>query len=204
MSIVIVNYGLGNLAAIKNMLCKLGRESIITSDVDMISKANKIIIPGVGAFGKGMENIKNMGLLDVLNQKALKEKIPVLGICLGMQLLTSHSEEGNVNGLNWIPMQSKKFVFDTVPKPTVPHMGWADIEYKSSHWLFKGYAEQPRFYFAHSYYINYDPAFAIASVVYGFRFSCAIEYENILGVQFHPEKSHKFGLTLLHNFATRS
>jgi glutamine amidotransferase len=203
MSIVIVNYGLGNLAAIKNMLRKLGHDTIITSDVLEIARASKIIIPGVGAFGKGMENIKSMGLLDVLNQKALEEKIPVLGICLGMQLLTSQSEEGNVNGLNWLPIQTKKFVFDASVKLTVPHMGWADVEYKSEHWLFKGYTEQPRFYFAHSYYVDYNPEYTIASVVYGLRFSCAIEHENIAGVQFHPEKSHRFGLTLLNNFATK-
>ena len=203
MSIVIVNYGLGNLAAIKNMLRKLGHDSIITSDVQEIARASKIIIPGVGAFGKGMENIKSMGLLDVLNQKVLKEKIPILGICVGMQLLTSHSEEGNVNGLNWLPIQTKKFVFDPSAKLTVPHMGWADVEYKPSHWLFKGYTEQPRFYFAHSYYVDYSSEYTIASVVYGSRFSCAVEYENIAGVQFHPEKSHRFGLTLLNNFAVK-
>jgi glutamine amidotransferase len=203
MSIVIVNYGLGNLAAIKNMLRKLGHDSIITSDVIEIAKASKIIIPGVGAFGKGMENIKSIGLLDVLNQKALKEKIPVLGICLGMQLLTSHSEEGNVNGLNWLPIQTKKFVFDPSAKLTVPHMGWADVDYTPEHWLFRGYTEQPRFYFAHSYYVDHSPKYTIASVVYGSLFSCAIEHENIAGVQFHPEKSHRFGLTLLNNFATK-
>ena len=203
MSIVIVNYGLGNLAAIKNMLRKLGHDSVISSDVDVIASAGKIIIPGVGAFGKGMENIRSMNLLDVLNNKALKEKVPVLGICLGMQLLTAHSEEGNVDGLNWIPLQTKKFVFAPEQKLTVPHMGWADIEHKPDHWLFECYTEQPRFYFAHSYYVEYNPSYSIAEVVYGFRFACAIEHENIAGVQFHPEKSHKFGLNLLNNFATK-
>ena len=203
MSIVIVNYGLGNLAAIKNMLRKLGHDSVISSDVDVIAGAGKLIIPGVGAFGKGMENIKSMNLLDVLNKKALNEKVPVLGICLGMQLLTSHSEEGNVNGLNWIPLQTKKFVFSQEQKLTIPHMGWTDVEYKPNHWLFKGYTEQPRFYFAHSYYVEYTPAYSVAEAVYGFKFACAIEHENIVGVQFHPEKSHRFGLNLLNNFATK-
>ena len=203
MSLVIVNYGLGNLAAIKNMLRKLGHDAVITSDVDIIAKSNKIIIPGVGAFGKGMENMIDIGLLDVLNQKALKEKVPVLGICLGMQLMTSHSEEGNVTGLNWIPAQTKKFEFKEPLKLTVPHMGWADIEFNNGHWLFKGYNEQPRFYFAHSYYVEFDTVYTIAKVIYGFPFAGAIEFENIVGVQFHPEKSHKFGLVLLNNFAIK-
>lgn len=203
MSIVIVNYGLGNLAAIKNMLRKLGHDSIITSDTNEIAKANKLIIPGVGAFGKGVENIKAMNLLEILNKKALVDKVPILGICLGMQLITSHSEEGNVDGLNWIPVQTRKFAFDPAQKLTVPHMGWADIEPKPDHWLFKGYTEQPRFYFAHSYYVATDPKYTIAQVQYGFKFACAVEHENIAGVQFHPEKSHRFGLTLLNNFATK-
>jgi glutamine amidotransferase len=203
MSIVIVNYGIGNLAAIKNMLRKLGHDSVITSDITEIDKGGKLIIPGVGAFGKGMENIKAMNLLDVLNKKALVDKVPALGICLGMQLLTSHSEEGNVDGLNWIPAQVQKFVFNPEQKLTVPHMGWTDIEPNPNHWLFKGYTEQPRFYFAHSYYVGYNDKYTIATAQYGFKLACAIEYENITGVQFHPEKSHRFGLTLLNNFATK-
>jgi glutamine amidotransferase len=203
MSIVIIDYGLGNLAAIKNMLKKLGHDSIITSDKKQLSEARKFILPGVGAFAKGMENINSSGLVEILHKKVIEEKTPLLGICLGMQLMTSHSEEGNIYGLNWIPAQTRKFFFDKESNLTVPHMGWAEIEYAPDHWLFKGFTEQPRYYFAHSYYVDYSPAYTIAKATYGIPFSCVIEHENIIGVQFHPEKSHRFGLNLLNNFALR-
>lgn len=197
--ITIVDYGLGNIASIRNMIKKAGGESMITSDPAVIGQAGKIIIPGVGSFGQGMKNLEEKGLIDVLNQKALNEKVPVLGICLGMQLMTLHSEEGDRSGLGWIEAQTKKF---NLPGLKVPHMGWSDIIVKKpSHPLFKNSAEENRFYFVHSYAVHCSKEENImAQTEYGYTFDSMIVKDNIMGCQFHPEKSHKFGMNLLRNF----
>lgn len=199
-NIIIIDYGLGNLASIQNMIRKLGYIPRITSDPSEIRSAEKIILPGVGAFARGMKNLTELGLIEELNRKALNDKIPVLGICLGMQLLTSHSEEGDAAGLGWIPVQTKKFAFNNGENLPVPHMGWADVSYKGDHPLFKDAGQNVRYYFAHSYYISSDTSYSIANALYGISFSCAIAKDNIMGVQFHPEKSHHFGLSVLNNF----
>lgn len=201
MRIVIIDYGLGNPASIKNMIKKVGGSSEISADLSVIEKADKLIIPGVGAFAKGMENLKSSGIKDVLDKKALKDKVPVLGVCLGMQLLTNHSEEGNVNGLGWIDAQTKKFDLDPA-NFKIPHMGWRDVTFdKKDHPLLKNIDPDPRYYFVHSYYVACNNAAnSLAHTEYGVTFDCAIAKDNIVGFQFHPEKSHRFGMELIKNF----
>lgn len=201
--LIIVDYGLGNLGSIKNMLKKIGVESEITSDSEKISTASKLILPGVGAFDNGMTNLKEAGLIDVLNKKVLDEKTPILGICLGMQLMTNSSEEGSEKGLGWINAETKKFDFSgTEKKYPVPHMGWEYVKPKKASRLFENMYEEPRFYFVHSYFVSVNnPEDALLETNYGFDYVSGFEKGNIVGVQFHPEKSHKFGMVLLKNFA---
>jgi len=198
--IAIVNYGLGNLGSIQNMLKRIGADSIITSDIVEIKKANKIILPGVGAFDTGMKNLKDFGLFDILNEKVLIEKVPVLGICLGMQLLADGSEEGNSLGLGWVKGYCKRFNFGNTSSLKVPNMGWSNLLIKKPTRLIDEIEDQ-RYYFVHSYYVRCGNSEDIlAESTYGIKFTCAVEKDNILGVQFHPEKSHKFGMNLLNNF----
>jgi glutamine amidotransferase len=199
--ITIIDYGLGNLASIANMLKKIGTPARISSDREQIKRAEKIILPGVGAFDQGMQALINQGLLEILHTKALLEKIPILGICLGMQLLTKSSAEGQLKGLGFIAAHTQKFSFQDT-KLKVPHMGWNTVIPQNNHLLFKGLEEEQRFYFAHSFYVACEQQHNIlAKAHYGIEFAAAIAHENILGVQFHPEKSHKFGMNLLKKFA---
>jgi glutamine amidotransferase len=200
--ITIVDYGLGNLGSIKNMLHKLGFESLISNQPSDIEKASKIILPGVGAFDKGMTKLKEFGLLDILNKKVTVDKLPTLGICLGMQLMTSRSEEGNEPGLNWVNAECIKFKFDD-SKHKVPHMGWNYVKSSKDQELINDSEQKFRFYFVHSYYVKLqDSKDELFSTKYGFEFTSAFQKDNITGVQFHPEKSHKFGMELLRNFAS--
>lgn len=196
----IIDYGLGNLVSVKNMLRKLGIESVITDDVNVIADSKKIILPGVGAFDNGMNLIREKGLSEVLNKKVLQDKIPVLGICLGMQLLTKCSEEGKENGLGWVDAQTVRFDF---PDKTlkIPHMGWDYLSVKKENKLIS-VGEKKRFYFVHSYYVKCNnQEDVIATCNYGSEFTCMINHGNIYGAQFHPEKSLKFGMEILTNFA---
>lgn len=198
--IAIVNFGLGNLGSIQNMLKRIGADSMITSNIEEIKKAKKIILPGVGAFDTGMKNLKDFGLLETLNERVIIEKVPVLGICLGMQLLADGSEEGANTGLGWIKGYCKRFNFGKSSDLKVPHMGWNKISINKQTRLVDEIEDQ-RYYFVHSYYVscdNYEDN--LAECTYGIKFTCAVEKDNILGVQFHPEKSHKFGMHLLQNF----
>ena len=190
---------MGNLGSIQNILKKIGVDSVITSDVDKINNASKIILPGVGSFDRAMENLKNLKLIDILNEKALNEKIPVLGICLGMQLLAKDSTEGVLPGLGWIDANVKKFDIDKALK--VPHMGWNyTIQKKESSLFFNMYSD-PRFYHVHSYYFKCNNIHDILTTTdYGGEFTSSVSKGNIYGAQFHPEKSHKFGMKLLENF----
>jgi glutamine amidotransferase len=200
--IVIVDYGMGNLGSIANMLKKLGAEAVITSDKSVIAAADKIILPGVGAFDNGMKNLERLGLLPVLHRKALEEKVPVLGICLGMQLLTRGSEEGDLPGLGWINAETLKFRFDKASSGLkVPHMGWNTVTVNGGNGLFKDIGDEPRFYFVHSYYVKCnEQSDILATTSYGHEFTSAVTRGNIMGTQFHPEKSHKFGMKVLKNF----
>lgn len=202
--IAIIDYGLGNLGSIKNMLKKIGYESEITSDHQVIQSAEKLILPGVGAFDQGMKNLEERGLIPLLNQKVLVEKTPVLGICLGMQLVTNKSAEGGLPGLGWVDAETIKFDSTKADKKfPIPHMGWEYVSEKGNSPLLKDMYEEPKFYFVHSYYVKCNnPDEAILTSNYILEFDSGFQKENILGVQFHPEKSHKYGMKLLTNFMT--
>ena len=196
--ITIVNDGLGIVGSIQNMLNKIGVESIVTSDVSTLKSAKKIILPGVGKFDAGISGINQLGLRDILNYKVLQEKIPVLGICLGMQLLAQKSQEGKLPGLGWINAEVMKFDLNNNYK--VPHMGWNEVKVVNENKLVDN-LDTARFYFVHSYYMYvYDCRDIVLRTHYGIEFTSAVQHENIYGVQFHPEKSHKYGMQLLKNF----
>ncbi|MBI59949.1 imidazole glycerol phosphate synthase subunit HisH [bacterium] len=196
--IIIIDYGMGNVGSISNMLKKLGCQSVISSDLEMIKLATKIILPGVGSFDNGIKNIINYGLLDVLNQKVMIEKIPILGICLGMQLMLKNSEEGTQNGLDWIDGVSKRF---TEKSLRVPHMGWNQIYHSKESRMFSEYESEKRYYFVHSYYVDLkDSNDILTTTNYGHEFTSSFEKGNIIGCQFHPEKSHNYGMSFLRNF----
>lgn len=201
--LVIVDYGVGNLTSIKNMLYKLGYHDVVVSkDQSQIMDADKLILPGVGHFDYGMRQLRASGLVDTLNHVVIEEKKPLLGICLGAQLLTRGSDEGTEKGLGWIEADTVKFdssIIDSGLK--VPHMGWSDVDANRSSRLFQDMYEEPRFYFVHSYHIVCDnPSNVVVKANYGFEFTAGLENGNILGMQFHPEKSHKYGMKLLSNF----
>lgn len=198
--ITVVDYGMGNLGSIQNMLKRIGVATIVTADLQAIGEASKIILPGVGAFDNAMTRINNSDLREVLDRKAFVERVPVLGICLGMQLLTRGSEEGELPGLSWIPAVTRRFPNRVSLK--VPHMGWNLVEPSTPSKLTQGFEGETRFYFIHSYFVVADrPENSILKTTYGIEFDSAIQHGNIYGVQFHPEKSHRFGLRLLKNFA---
>ena len=200
--VTIVDYGMGNLGSIANMIRKVGGQSLITSNVEQIAKAQKLILPGVGAFDTGMKNLADYGIIDILNEKVLRQKTPILGICLGMQLMTQGSEEGKLAGLGWLDAKTIKFNFDTAQNNlSIPHMGWNSLKPVRESELIQNQDVESRFYFVHSYYVNCDrPENVLAVTEYGFEFCSAFKKDNILGVQFHPEKSHKYGMQLLNQF----
>src|SRR6187402_1504447 len=191
MQLIIVDYGVGNLASIKNILKKIGVDSTITSDEATIARADKLILPGVGAFDTCAEKLQRSGLLPILNQKVLDEKVPVLGICVGMQMLTEGSEEGVLPGLGWIKGKIVKFRQERLPATAkIPHMGWTEVHLNKPSRLFKDMYDEPRFYFVHSYHPQLDREEDVMVYAdYGYRFAAGMEKDNIMGVQFHPEKS---------------
>jgi|SRR4051812_7945346 len=200
--IAVIDYGMGNIASILNMFKRIGnREVVLTKDIRQIEKADKILLPGVGAFDNGMKNLQQSGLIPLLNKKALQDKIPVLGICLGMQLLTRGSEEGLEKGLSWVAADTKKFIFPEQTSLKIPHMGWNYVDVKKQSPLLNS-AGKKKFYFVHSYFVKCDQQQdVLATCNYGFDFDCILQHDNIFGAQFHPEKSHKFGMELLENFS---
>jgi glutamine amidotransferase len=199
--IAIVDYGVGNVRAIANMLKKIGADAVITNDAQQIKDATKLILPGVGAYNTAMQELERLQLKNVLNEKALIQKIPVLGICLGMQLMTNGSEEGTTKGFGWIPAYSYKFSNAGVLK--VPHMKWNYVESIQKSPLTNDLEPGSKFYFVHSYFVKVnDKQHSLLQTEYGVRFDAAIQKENIYGVQFHPEKSHKYGMKILSNFVS--
>jgi glutamine amidotransferase len=201
--ITIIDYGAGNLASIRNMLRTLDVDSQVTGDPEEIRKAEKLILPGVGAFDHGMSNLNRLGLVDVLHEKVLTERTPILGICLGVQLFTKRSDEGELAGLGWVDAETVRFEKTALSAhERIPHMGWCEVEENIPCKLFQNMPAEPRFYFVHSYHLkcnHVDDAKLAAS--YGYSFTSGIEKDNIFGVQFHPEKSHRFGKQLLANYA---
>ncbi|MCL4641622.1 MULTISPECIES: imidazole glycerol phosphate synthase subunit HisH [Olivibacter] len=202
--IVIVDYGMGNLGSVQNMFKKVGADCRISSEIAEIDRADKILLPGVGAFDVAMKKIADAGMLEILNKKALEEKIPIMGICLGMQLLTNGSEEGKLPGLGWIPGYARHFKERIESHLRVPHMGWNTVKLQQRSAILGGFEqeEEIRYYFVHSYFVCVDDEHnSLMKTSYGIEFDSAIIKDNIIGAQFHPEKSHRFGMKLFKNFA---
>ncbi|GLH65683.1 imidazole glycerol phosphate synthase subunit HisH [Geothrix edaphica] len=200
--ITIVDYGLGNISAFANVYKRLNMEVRFAREAADLGGAERIILPGVGAFDHAMERLERSGMRETLDHLVLKERIPVLGVCVGMQILTKSSEEGSRPGLSWIEGQVRSFRSD--PRSAglpLPHMGWNDVVAVQENPLFRGLEDQARFYFLHTFYMECAaPTDVAAKASYGFDFHCAVNHDNIYGVQFHPEKSHHFGQQLLKNF----
>jgi len=202
--ITIIDYGMGNLGSVANMIKKVGGKSLITSNIEEIKKAKKILLPGVGSFDNAMENLEKLELIDILKDKVLNQKTPIIGICLGMQLLTRGSDEGNLEGFGFVDAFTHKFKFED-NNLKVPHMGWNRVKLEKKSKLFEGMGEQEnRFYFVHSFAVGcQEKEDVLTTTSYGYSFVASFEKENIIGVQFHPEKSHKFGMRLFKNFVER-
>jgi glutamine amidotransferase len=201
--IKIINYGSGNIRAIGNIYDRLKISYDIIDHVKDLKDASKIILPGVGAFDECMDKLNQSGFVKPLEEKVLKNKTPVLGICVGMQILANGSDEGKLKGLGWIPGQVKLIDKSLLNhKPKLPHLGWNSISIKKETDLLSGVIELEGFYFIHSYYFECENEENILTTTfYGKPFTSAVNSENIFGVQFHPEKSHTNGINLLKNFA---
>ncbi len=200
--IVIVDYGMGNLHSVIYKIAKLHADVVISSSSEEIRSASKIILPGVGHFAAGMKRIYELDIKKSLDYKALEEKVPVLGICLGMQLMTDHSEEGNVEGLGWIPAMTKRFEKEKLNGLKIPHMGWNTIKKENDPLnILDGMEPDDMFYFVHSFFVECKKSEnVLCSSTYGINFHSGIVRENISGLQFHPEKSHDSGTVILKNF----
>jgi glutamine amidotransferase len=201
-TIVVVDYGIGNLGAIPNMLRRLDASAEVTSDPEVIRRASKLILPGVGAFDAGMRRLRELKLDTVLHERAADEDVTILGLCLGMHLMFEGSAEGVEPGLAWIAGKVVHFTAGgTSPPLPVPHMGWNLVSIRRYHPVLADLGPQPRFYFAHSYHARCDdPADILGTTGYGVEFPSLVSRRNIIGAQFHPEKSHRFGLQLFRNF----
>jgi imidazole glycerol-phosphate synthase subunit HisH len=201
--LTIVDYGVGNLTSIQNMLKKGGIATIISGKPDDVAKAEKIVLPGMGHFDNCMKKLNASGLRSIIEEKVMVKKIPVLGICVGLQMYMENSEEGTEAGLGWIKGNTVRFKANAMTaEQKIPNMGWLEVQVnKPLSGLLHG-LEDSRFYFAHSFHVEVkNENDKLLSAHYGYDFTVAIERENILGVQFHPEKSHRFGMKLLNNFA---
>ena len=202
--VAVINYGMGNTGSIVNMLHRIGEEAVVTDKRNELEEADKIILPGVGAFDHGIQNLREKDLVDVIRRVTLEKKIPFLGICLGMQLLGNKSEEGQEEGLGLIPFTNVRFRFEEPTLLKIPHMGWDIVNFQQKDRILEGLEEMQRFYFVHSYYLKAeDPSIVAASVEHGVQIHAAVEKGNLFGCQFHPEKSHRFGMKLLENFVRR-
>ena len=201
--IAIVDYGLGNILAFSNMYKRLNIDVRVARTAHELADADKIILPGVGAFDHAMELLEASGMKDRLDELVIEQKKPVLGVCVGMQILAKSSDEGERPGLGWIDGRVR--AFDTQPATAalpLPHMGWNDVHPTHGEPLFEHMETEARFYFLHSFYFECaSPANVAATACYGIDFGCAVRADNVCGVQFHPEKSHHWGARLLHNFA---
>lgn len=201
--IVIVDYGVGNLKSILTKFRRLEIAAAISSDPEEIAAAEKLMLPGVGHFGAGMDYLKRSGLVPTLARKVLEEKTPILGICLGMQLFARHSEEGDAEGLGWIDADVRRFSASLGLQ--VPHVGWNTLSIRKSSPILEGLDAGARFYFTHSYHMCCNDAADVLAVTrYGEDFVSVVQRENIFGTQFHPEKSHGYGIRLVQNFARLS
>ena len=200
--IAIVDYSMGNVGSIQRMLKKVGADSMLTSCPERLRSADKLVLPGVGAFDAGMHHLRESGVKELLDELVLEQHKPLLGICLGMQLLMDSSEEGTVSGLGWISGRVKRFDWSENRETfRIPHMGWNLVCPENDSPLFRELDAQSRFYFVHSFFaVPQDDSSRAAATRYGFEFCSAVRKNHIHGVQFHPEKSHRYGLRLLQNF----
>lgn len=202
--IVIIDYGMGNIGSIVNMFKYLGIAALVSSDKEIISSADKLILPGVGNFDKAVENINSLNLYDTIKEMALVKKVPFLGICLGMQLMCKESEEGKLAGLSLVDAVVKKFNFSKDSNMKVPHMGWDYIDIQKDSTIINDLDNRSKFYFVHSYFVScQDVSDVLTYTTYGNEFVSSFEKDNIIGVQFHPEKSHKYGISLFKNFINK-
>lgn len=200
--IVIVDHGMGNLGSVHNMLRKIGAEGVRSADPETIRRADKIILAGIGAFDGAVGRLAELGLVDALNEAVLERRVPTLGVCLGMQLMARSSEEGSQAGLGWLDADVQRFDFPPGEKLPVPHMGWQEIRPTRASPLFDDDGDEPRFYFSHAYHlVCRDASDVAATATYGYPFAAAVHRGNILGTQFHPEKSHVFGFKVYRRFA---
>ncbi len=201
--IVVVDYGVGNLGSIVNMFKKVGAKAVASSDPAVIRDAEKLILPGVGAFDAAMRKFHEKGLVPVVGELVLEKKIPVLGLCVGLQLMTKGSEEGQLAGLGWFDAETIRFKFDAEHAHLkVPHMGWNEAHVRREHPLVANWDAESRFYFVHSFHVvAKDMDAVLAETDYGVTIHSILGRGNIMGTQFHPEKSHRYGMRLLKNFA---
>ena len=199
--IAIVDHGMGNLGSVQNMLRKIGAESTRTADPEEIRRADKLVLAGIGAFDGAADRLAELGLVEVLNELVLERKVPVLGVCLGMQLMAGSSEEGSQRGLGWLDADVQRFAFPAGQNLPIPHMGWEVVTRTRPSPLFDEAAGEQRFYFSHAYHVVcHDPSDVAATATYGYPFAAAVHRDNILGTQFHPEKSHVFGAEVYRRF----
>ncbi|RLV60392.1 imidazole glycerol phosphate synthase subunit HisH [Parashewanella curva] len=199
--IAIVDYGLGNIRAFGNIYKRLGIPYCFAKTKEELAQASKIILPGVGSFDYAMELLNNSGLREQLDELVLEKKVPVIGICVGMQIMAKGSEEGKSKGLGWLDTTVVKFSDDNELEFPLPHMGWNNLSLQKDDPLFDDLDINPLFYFLHSYHFDADYEHVIASAKYSERIGCIVKKENIYGIQCHPEKSHHNGVNLLKNFA---
>lgn len=199
----IVDYGLGNIQAFLTSFQRLGVDAVRAQTAADLEGATKLILPGVGAFDHAMDLLNQSGMRTTLDSLVLQQRVPVLGICVGMQMMADSSEEGHLPGLGWVPGVVRSFTSDSAfPGLPLPHMGWNDVQSQAQQPLFAGMEADARFYFLHSYFFaSKSPEHVAAVASYGVDFSCAVASGNVYGVQFHPEKSHHYGTRLLKNFA---
>jgi glutamine amidotransferase len=200
--VTIVDYGIGNLGSIANMLKRIGVLSEFATTPKGVLSASSLILPGVGAFDKGMDNLRSAGLIDALSDKVMGQKTPILGLCLGMQLFAESSEEGERPGLGWIKGRCVRFHSTAEAPIKVPHMGWNHLDVVNKNPLVENLGDNQRFYFANGFYVDGVPSQdVVATATHGKAFPAVVARTNVMGVQFHPEKSHSFGARLLRNFA---
>jgi len=200
-TIVVIDHGMGNLGSVQNMLRRLNAPSTRTTDRDEIARADKLVLAGIGGFDGAMRRLEELDLVDVLNERVLDGRVPVLGVCLGMQLMARSSEEGRGGGLGWIEADVQRFAFPPERRLPVPHMGWEEVTPSRPSPLFGADDSTPRFYFSHAYHVVCDdPDDVAATANYGGSFTAAVHRGNVLGTQFHPEKSHVFGMEVYRRF----
>jgi glutamine amidotransferase len=199
--IIVIDYNMGNIGSIVNMAKKARGEVVLSSEPDQIERAEKLILPGVGAFNTGMRNLTELGFANIVKRRVVRDRIPILGICLGMQLLTERSEEGTMPGLGLVDASTIRFKFDDGTGLRIPHMGWNSVNIRKESPLFNQMYPDPLFYFVHSYHVVCkNPEDVLSTTNYGYDFVSSLQNGNIFGTQFHPEKSHKYGLRLMKNF----